>query len=47
MIPQHSFICLYVAQIYDAEEHERLVRATLGWFPFATACCGAESVWAA
>ncbi|KAL4443576.1 hypothetical protein ABPG75_011313 [Micractinium tetrahymenae] len=26
MIPQHSFICLYVAQIYDAEEHERLVR---------------------
>lgn len=25
MIPQHSFICLYVAQIYDAEEHERLV----------------------
>ncbi len=27
MIPQHSFICLYVAQIYDAEEHEKLVRA--------------------
>ncbi|KAL4447309.1 hypothetical protein ABPG77_007342 [Micractinium sp. CCAP 211/92] len=25
MIPQHSFICLYVAQIYDAEEHEKLV----------------------
>lgn len=31
MVPQHSFVCLYIGQIYDAAEHEKLVRPR--WWP--------------
>jgi euchromatic histone-lysine N-methyltransferase len=26
MIPQHGYVCTYLAQVYDAAEHEQLVR---------------------